>query len=243
MSDSSDLDEDLVTRLGWMHSGTRFFEAQLAQLSDADLLEPSRLPGWTRRHVLSHMANNATALMNLLDWARTGVENPMYDSREQRAADIESGAQRPAAELRTEAIVTADRLAAAIDAMPRPAWAGTIRTALGRPVTGFEVPWMRVREVWVHGVDLGASATFADIDPEVTLALLDEAVRSLAGRADCPPVRIVTDRGDVFGIGPMGAETVDVRGTTTAVGAWVLGRSSGSDLVAPAGLPVLPPWL
>ena len=34
---------------------------------------------------------------------------------------------------------------------------------------------MRVREVWVHAVDLGARATFHDIDQDVAAELLDEA--------------------------------------------------------------------
>jgi len=242
MSDSSELSPELVTRLGWMENGTAFFADQLGSLSDADLLGPSRLPGWTRRHVLSHIANNALALMNLLDWARTGVETPMYSSREARAADIESGALRPPDELRADALATADRLAAAIDAMPSAGWDGPIRTALGRGVTGAEVPWMRVREVWVHGVDVGAGATFADIDDAVVAALLDEAARSFAGRADCPAVRLVASDGRSFGIGPMGAAAVEVRGNLPVLAAWLLGRSDG-DLESRGPLPVLPTWL
>jgi len=243
MSDASGRDEELVTRIGWMEAGTAFFVAQLRGLSDADLLEASRLPGWTRRHVLSHMANNAVALMNLLDWARTGVETPMYPTREARAADIESGSLRPPAELRADALSSADRLAAAARAMPSAAWAGPIRTALGRAVTGAEVPWMRTREVWVHGVDLGGAATFADVDRAVAAALLDEAARSFAGRADCPAVRLIASDGESFGIGPMGARGIEVRGTINSLAAWLLGRSDGADLDSLGLLPVLPIWL
>ena len=32
---------------------------------------PSALPGWTRAHVLTHLARNADAMVNLLTWART----------------------------------------------------------------------------------------------------------------------------------------------------------------------------
>src|SRR6185437_8551533 len=67
-------------------------------LSDADVLAPSGLPGWSRGHVLSHIARNADSLVNLLSWAATGVEIPQYPSREVRDADIEAGASRPIAE-------------------------------------------------------------------------------------------------------------------------------------------------
>jgi maleylpyruvate isomerase len=68
-------------------------------LSDAQAREPSLLPGWSRGHVLTHIARNADGLRNLLIWARTGAETPMYASAESRSADIEAGAGRPAAEL------------------------------------------------------------------------------------------------------------------------------------------------
>ena len=47
-------------------------------LDDAALRQPSRLPGWTRAHVLTHIARNADGLVNLVTWARTGEETPMY---------------------------------------------------------------------------------------------------------------------------------------------------------------------
>jgi len=243
MTEPGEIDEDLATRLGWMRTGTAFFAAQLAELDDVALLEPSRLPGWTRRHVLSHIANNAVGLMNLLEWARTGIETPMYPSREARVADIEAGSQRAAAQLRAEVLASADRLASAVDAMPASGWDGPIRSGLGRASTGAEVPWMRTREVWVHGVDLGGEATFADVDRPVAAALLDEAARSFAGRADCPAVRLIASDGDSFGIGPMGSPATEVGGTVHSLAAWLLGRSDGADLEALGLLPVLPTWL
>jgi maleylpyruvate isomerase len=243
VSDAGGVTEELATSIGWMQDGTVFFAAQLAGLSDAQLSEPSRLPGWTRRHVLSHITNNAAALLNLLDWARTGIETPMYASREARAAGIDAGAERPAAELRADALAGAERLAAAVDAMPVTGWDGPVRTALGRVGTGAEVPWMRTREVWVHAVDLGGKATFADVDRAVAAALLDEAARSFAGRGDCPAVRLVVSDGDSFGIGPMGAPATEVLGSVHSLAAWLLGRSDGADLETLGLLPVLPTWL
>jgi maleylpyruvate isomerase len=59
--------------------------ATVATLGDAQAREPSLLPGWTRGHVLSHIARNADGLGNLLRWARTGTEIPMYGSAEAQA--------------------------------------------------------------------------------------------------------------------------------------------------------------
>ncbi len=66
-------------------------------LADGQLRDPSLLPGWSRGHVLTHLARNADGLSNLLIWARTGVETPQYTSRDDRDAQIEEGSGRPAA--------------------------------------------------------------------------------------------------------------------------------------------------
>ena len=50
---------DVSRHLGWMTGGHRFFMAALAQVSDDQLSAPSALPGWTGRHILSHVGYNA----------------------------------------------------------------------------------------------------------------------------------------------------------------------------------------
>src|SRR5580700_8568204 len=68
---------------------------------------PSLLPGWTRGHVLSHLARNAEGGTRLLGWARTGVPSFEYRSVAARAAAIEAGAGRPAAVLTGDVRATA----------------------------------------------------------------------------------------------------------------------------------------
>ncbi|MGH9305171.1 MAG: maleylpyruvate isomerase N-terminal domain-containing protein, partial [Acidimicrobiales bacterium] len=148
--------ELLETRLRWMSAGTTYFEAQLGALADDDLAGRSLLAGWSRAHVASHIARNADALSNLLDWARTGVEHRMYESSSHRAQDIASGSTRSPQEIRTDAIDRARNLASEASEMTERDWAAPVRTARDRPIAAAEVPFMRVREVWVHYVDLGA---------------------------------------------------------------------------------------
>jgi maleylpyruvate isomerase len=238
-------DQRLARSIVWMDGGTEFFEAQLAQVSDDDLSLPSRLPGWTRLHVVSHMARNARALTNLLRWAETGVESPMYPSPDHRRADIEVGALLPAAEVRADALAEDRRFRDSISAMPERAWAAEVRTALGRPVAASEVPWMRVREVWVHGVDLGAGARFSDVDGDVAAALLVEAAGRFASLEACPPVVLVSAgaEGERFAIGPEVADPTEVRGSTQGLAGWLLGRTDGADLECSGELPSLPAWL
>ena len=94
---------NLDDALGWAEQGTKLFLGALAELRDNELDLPSALPVWTRRHLVAHLAGNAEALLNLVRWAATGEETPMYSSPHQRNADIEAGAHRPAGDLRARA--------------------------------------------------------------------------------------------------------------------------------------------
>ncbi len=49
-----------------------------------------------------------------------------------------------------------------------------MRSALGRAIPAAEIPWMRVREVWLHAVDLDADARLADPPGGVIDTLLDD---------------------------------------------------------------------
>ena len=61
-------------------------------ITEPDLRAPSLLPGWTRAHVLAHLARGADAMRNLLVGVRSGQDRPAYISAEARQADIEYGA-------------------------------------------------------------------------------------------------------------------------------------------------------
>src|SRR4051812_18297353 len=108
--------------LEWMRRGEEFFLARLASITDPELTEPSGLPGWTRAHVVAHVARNADAIGNLLTWARTGVETPMYPSTEARNADIEATSKLDPPALRADVRQASARLVAAAEALPDGAW-------------------------------------------------------------------------------------------------------------------------
>lgn len=164
-----------MTARAWMDEATELFLGAVDRLSDGELDAPTALPGWTRRHLAGHVHGNAEALRRLLDWAATGVENPMYAGPRQRADEIEALARRPASELRALVRESADRLAGDMDALPGEAWANHVVTAQGRTVPAGEIPWMRAREMAVHAVDLGTGVTFADLPEDFNIRLVSEA--------------------------------------------------------------------
>ncbi len=230
--------------LNWMHLGTERLLAEVAVLPDEALSAPTALPGWTRAYLLSHIAANADALRNLVHWARTGEERRMYASAEARESDIAAGAELPAAEIRAWVASSAAALAADLDALDavdgaEDGWAAKIVTAQGLTRSASEIPWMRVREIYIHSVDLAAGTTFADLPLDFLAALLDDVTvrRSTVGGG---PALVIaaTDTGgrwDVAGVG----SPVPVTGPLPDLAAYLTGRPAPSLPAAP----VLPPWL
>jgi maleylpyruvate isomerase len=160
----------LSRHLGWMTEGHRYFLARLAQVSDDELFAPSALPGWTGRHILSHVGHNARAVRRLAHWAATGEPTAMYSAPSARAAEIALGASWHPQRLRTFVEVEQDALAAELQQLDNEHLATEVVTARGRHVPASVLPWLRTREVWIHAVDLHRDADFSDFPP----ALLDE---------------------------------------------------------------------
>lgn len=241
----------LSRSLAWADQGTELFDRALASLSDEALAGPTRLEGWTGRHLLAHVAANAEALSNLVAWARTGVETPMYSSPEQRDADIEAGSARPAAELREWYAVSARTLRADLDALADGQWEHPVRTAQGRTVPATEVPWMRAREVMVHAVDLGTGLTFADLPEGFLHDLVDDIVTkrtAAAAAGEHPALWLHDESGErTWRIGePDGSPGApEVRGTAAQLAAYLAGRAQPTPptTVDGAPAPTLPRWL
>ncbi|WP_054816911.1 maleylpyruvate isomerase family mycothiol-dependent enzyme [Nocardia arizonensis] len=215
----------------------------VASLSNDDLLAASLLPGWTRGHVLAHIARNADSLVNLLLWAHTGVETPQYASQFIRDHDIEAGSTRPVAEQLVDIESSATRWSALAHKLPATAWSALVRTRAGREIPAYDIPWMRLQEVEIHHVDLGCSYTPADW-PEPFLTRLLPGVTadlSAAQSRDATTSFAVeaTDTGFKATIGATDP-TSTVTGPAPALAAWLLGRSPGTDL--PTSLPPLPAW-
>ena len=149
--------------LDWWQRGEQQLGTALGRVTDEEFAAPSRLPGWSRAQLLAHVARNADALVNLLTWARTGVETPMYPGPGAREEQIARTADQPPAQLREDLITATRRLAAAVRELPDAAWSAEVRTPDGHAVPASMVPWLRSREVWVHAVDLDSGTSFADV--------------------------------------------------------------------------------
>jgi maleylpyruvate isomerase len=99
-------------------------------------------------------------------------------------------------------------------------------------------------------VDLDAGVSFEDVPVVVLDALIADAVVSFSARPGCPAARLVAagrvpDVETVWTLGPPADDAPEVRGPTSALAGWVLGRDPGAGLVVGSGgaLPQLGPWL
>ncbi len=238
------MSRSLTETLAWAGDGAAHLRGLMARMGDDAFAARSGLPGWSRAHLLTHIARSADGMINLCGWARTGVRTPAYASAEARDADIEAGAGRPPAEVRADVLDSSDRLAQVVRAMPATAWGATVATVQGAPMPATDIPWIRAREMWIHAVDLDVGASLTDLPAPMLAELISEVVCVVGAREGCPPLRLVAaDQERSWSLGDgSGAEVV---GSSAALAGWALGRSRGKDLRTVDGRkpPVLPRWL
>jgi maleylpyruvate isomerase len=126
----------------------------VGRLTDDDVRQASLLPGWSRGHVLTHVARTADAMGNLLRWAQTGVPVPAYTSQQDRDSAIDAGAGRGVAELLTDLATSAGAFNAEVAAMPEQAWRRTVRVLDYPEFPAAQLLVRRLVEVELHHVDL-----------------------------------------------------------------------------------------
>lgn len=232
--------ERAAAALGLVRAATGPLLDTVAGLDQHALAAPSLLPGWSRGHVVTHLARNADALVNLLTSARTGIDYAAYPSRADRDADIADGSDRMAAVQREDLIAAGERFAHEAGRMDADDWSVALTHPSGRPMVAAEIPELRLFEMWVHLVDLDAGRGFDSVPDEHLDLLLDVALRGR--RADDGPVRLVVDlpggrqlSAELAGTGPR-----TVSGPAAAVLGWLTGRGSASELSGEP--PELGPW-
>lgn len=240
-------DPGLAADLLLVRRGQTYFSQQLTALADDELDVDSRLPGWSRRTVAAHVGLNAQALLHLVEWARTGVETPMYASQEQRDRDIAITATLPVPSIRQLNEHAAEDLHRAWRDLPRSAWRHQVRTAQGRLVPASETVWMRTREVWLHAVDLHNGGEIAGFPAELLDRLLGDLVRTWCRRADGSSDNIelrALDRSRIWRLFDDRPASSVIVGTAGQLVAWGTGRDHLAATAADGGpAPVAPTWL
>jgi maleylpyruvate isomerase len=213
--------------------------------SDADVAAPSLCEGWTRGHVLTHIARNADGIADTLAGALHGEIVPRYPGGwDARNAAIDEGARRPYTALAADVRESANRLDRVLGAVgDADGWG--LPTDEGQTAQSWV--YRRWREVEIHRVDLAADYTPDRWPPLFIADEFGQTIESLEPRLS-GAVRIsVTAEGSVttdlagreWTIGR--GDVVDLRGPDWAVLAWLVGRpqAAGDALSA---TPPLDAW-
>lgn len=234
--------EEMIDRID---AATGRLLASASALSDGQAREPSPLPGWSRGHVLTHVARNADGLCNLLIWAQTGQERPQYPSQEARDAAIEAGSGRSAAELAEDVASSAAAFLAQARKLDDDAWRTEVRGLRGPGHPAWQTLRRRLFEVEVHHVDLDAGYLPSDWPDWFVANHLARVSDDVAAGGD-GPAAILSDTvtGDQYDLRPDWPSKVSVTGPRHELLAWLLGRSSGDGLAAdpPGPLPAVPSY-
>lgn len=199
--------------------------------TDDQLAQPSSLPGWTRAHVVGHVAGFSHGMARQWEYGLLGELIELYTGGVAgRNAEIDALVALAPADLRRAADAALDRLGVAMESVTD--WAMPISYRDGRALDGLKAAW---REYAIHVVDLDLGIT-SDGWSE---ALCGHLFGFLASRVPADAV-LVLDSGVRVGTGT--AEIL-VHGSHQDVAAWLAGRRPVTALeFAPAGTPELGPW-
>jgi maleylpyruvate isomerase len=216
----------------------RFIE----NLSNDDVAADSLLPNWSRGHVITHLANNARGLSNLIDWALTGVQKDMYVSVEQRGIDIEDGAKRPGNEIVADFLEQANIFANNLDRLiAGPLLSDEVVLGNGMHVHPHEITTLRERELLVHLVDLGLDYKANDWSFDFSIKTLKSV--SAGKRKERVNFRLLIAGDHTWTMDQNGM--TDIFGTPQSLAAWLMGREPDDKLVTSDGSPLGKPplWL
>ena len=213
-----------------------------------DWRSPSLLPDWTRAHVVAHLALNAEGIARVLrglvrDEPAHGPTT-MYDSDERRDSDILDLAESAPSEIRDRLLGGTTVLNDAFAAVPENAWESRVeRTPGGLSIPASALPSMRVREVEIHHVDLGAPYTTTGWPPPFSALLLDAMVKRLRPDRAFEVKPLDSPRTWVIGGTDSEYPVPVVTGPAADLGWWLTGRPAPETLSCSQGeLPEIGAW-
>jgi len=221
-----------------LDSATRRLVRSVDRMGDEQWAQPSLLPGWTRAHVVAHLALNAEGLSAALEGVHEGRSVPMYDSDSSRDFDIAALSGESPSVLRDRFLASTTVIGEWVEELAENLAGHVIeRTPGGRQFAAGDVGTMRTREVEIHHADLALDYTAADWPDEFVVLLLT----TRGAHHDGPGfVAHATDLDRSFTFGDGGPT---VSGAGSALAWWVTGRGDGDGLTSDDGrVPRMEPW-
>lgn len=202
----------------------------------------STLPGWSRGHLLAHVAGICDALARQVEYGRQGEKVELYDGGvDGRNRAIELAAGHSLEEHREDVAAAVQRALAAFDALGEDEWQTRIAFRDGVIFDAGLALW---RELVIHTADLDAGTgpevwnrDFCSHLFDFLAARVPAETRLVLQPVALPPPTLGA-----------GGSTVVVSGMITDIAAWLAGRQPSLDSLraTAAGdgtdLPALLPW-
>lgn len=228
--------------LAELHKAADVVASQAGKLTEEDVTAPSLLPGWTRGHVLAHLAGISNAMARQLEFAGRGETVELYDGGfEGRTKAIEMSAGHTLEQHRADVDSALERALRAFDSLDAGGWQAPISYRGGVVLDGGMALW---RELVIHASDLNTgrgpeswSRPFCEHLFDFLSARVPDGQRFVLQPLGLPPVTIGT-----------GNRSTVISGMLTDIAAWLAGRepSLGSLRASAAAddvdLPELLPW-
>ncbi|WP_033208944.1 maleylpyruvate isomerase family mycothiol-dependent enzyme [Streptomyces bikiniensis] len=231
---------DVPERLKEIRAAHDRLRAAAAEITEEGAREAVHLPGWTRGHVLIHLADLSRAFARQARYAAEGKSVEVYDGgRPTRDRRIEELHGEPVAWLREQLEEGLTALEEAWDALGPDGWELPC-SYRNSPLFATQLAWWRETEL--HTVDLTVGYGSA----EWSTALSSHVVSFLKGRLPQGVALHAEDTGQEWSTAAEGATPVVVRGSLRALAAWISGRPHPVLPVADgdpaAALPELTAW-
>lgn len=157
--------------------------AGLAPLTDDDFRAPSLLPGYSRGHVVAHIANKVKAHVRVLEGPAASEVRQLHPDGYDPDLAAELGAKRPAAEIRSDLALCLGLLEATWEAFDDSLWNQQGIMAAG-PRSMVEILAHHLRNVEVHHVDLDIGHRPSNWPSILVEGELSKRLRSFPDRAE-----------------------------------------------------------
>ena len=228
--------------LAELHKAATALTAAMDRIPDGGERAPSTLPGWSRGHLLAHIAGICDALARQVEYGRRGETVELYDGGvEGRNQAINLAAGHSLSQHRDDVAAAMRRALTAFDALNEDEWQTRIAFRNGVIFDAGLALW---RELVIHTSDLDAGTGPETWNRDFCSHLFD----FLAARVPAETKLVLQP----VALPPLalgaGGSTVVVSGMVTDIAAWLAGRKPSLDSLraTAAGdstdLPVLLPW-
>lgn len=211
-------------------------------LQPDDWSADSLLPGWTRAHVVAHLALNGEALRDVIRGEVDQAQVPMYPSSEQRDIDIEELSRAGSPVLRERLLGSLTTFVEALRSVPDDVWSRRFERTPGGPTFPLDaVPFMRVREIEVHHADLGLDYSADDWPQAFAEVVVDSMVRRLEPDEGFRITPLDSER--TWVVGDDGGDSPVVTGPVAHLAWWLTGRTPSKQVTSSRGdLPEIASW-